>query len=49
MLTIDEIIQVLNDILRESIPSTDKIKKIRNFVDGLEEDQEKEKVGGDSD
>jgi hypothetical protein len=38
MLTIDEIIQAIQCIMRDQISSTDKIEQIRNFIDGLGED-----------
>ena len=37
MLIIDEIIHILNNIMREHIPSTDNVEKIQNFVNGLQE------------
>ena len=44
MLSVDEIIQVLNDVLRKKVSSTDKVDEIQDFVNSLEGD----KVGGDS-
>lgn len=38
MPTIDEIIHAIRSIMREQIPSTDKIEKIKNFVDSLDDE-----------
>ena len=35
-ITIDEIISCIRDILKEYISSTDKVGKIKNFVDSIE-------------
>ncbi len=40
MISIDDVIQGIWDILREEITSTDKIEKLQNFILSVEESLE---------
>jgi hypothetical protein len=40
MITIEDVIQGIRDILRENITSTDKIAKIANFINSVQESVE---------
>jgi len=52
MITIEDIIEGIRSIMRETITSTDKVEKIINFINSVEEGlyatkKEKERLEGD--